>query len=295
MKFDELLRVASIPIAPTNHKHARYGWVQFDCPYCGRGSRRYHMGYNTGGRYVNCWRCGRRDLADVISLLLNISIGQAKRHIVDLPVLRARRTFETRGTLHPPTGTAPLHPAHCAYLRDRGFDPEGLVRLWGIRGTSITARLPWRIYIPIYLDGEEVSWTTRAIAPEVERRYVGAGKHEEAVPAKSLLYGMDYARHAIIIHEGPTDVWATGPGAVATMGQDYSRAQVEWMARYLVRATCFDNVPDAQRRARRLADLLAVFPGETMNIVLSGKDAATSPRSEIQRMRREVLGDVDGL
>jgi hypothetical protein len=194
------------------------------------------------------------------------------------------------GTLVIPTGIKKLQSAHKFYLENRGFDWEEIERVWKIWGISIASRLSWRIWIPIHYHGEIVSWTTRSISynPKVTR-YVSAGENEEAMPHKDLLYGEDFARHAIIVNEGPFNAWRIGPGAVATFGSGYSIKQLERIAKYPVRAICFDNEPEAQKRARKLVNDLSVFPGETYNVILDKKDAADESKENISRLRREIL------
>src|SRR3972149_755113 len=41
------------------HKHVRQGFIGLDCPWCGPGSHRYHLGINLAHRYAVCWRGGR--------------------------------------------------------------------------------------------------------------------------------------------------------------------------------------------------------------------------------------------
>ncbi len=178
--------------------------------------------------------------------------------------------------------TGPLLKAHRAYLRGRGFDPEQIEAVWGIGGIGVASRLAWRLFIPVHLGGEVVSWTTRAIGDDPVR-YVSARPEEEALPIHSLLYGEDYLRYAVVVCEGPTDAWRIGPGAVALMGVKYTQAQVVRIARYPRRIICFD--PDAQERSRALASELAPFPGETLVVVPGAKDIAESSPDDIEEVR----------
>ena len=110
------------------------------------------------------------------------------------------------------------------------------------------------------------------------------------MPHKSVLYGADHARHAVVVCEGPIDCWAIGPGAVATLGTAYTQAQALALARYPVRAVCYDAEPDAQRRAARLCQTLAAFDGTTVNVVLeTGKDAAAASKAEVAELRKRYL------
>jgi hypothetical protein len=112
---------------------------------------------------------------------------------------------------------------------------------------------------------------------------------EESVNHKDLLYGEHYCRNAIIIHEGPTDVWRTGPGAVAILGLNCSSAQLDRMAQYPVRAIWFDNEPAAQQRAADLYRRLSALDGETALVRTDSEDPATSSDEDVCSIRKEFL------
>lgn len=287
----DILDENGITYVGEGHHHARPGWVQVDCPFCGPGSGKYHLGLSLTTGAASCWRCGRQSTSRVLALLSGRPAAalraQLEGAVLDTPEVRPA------GTYKPPKGVGPLLPAHAAYARRRGFDAAILAQLWGVGGLGQTGRLAWRLFIPIHHHGKTVSWTTRAIKQDAKQRWVSAGHEQESVPHKSILYGADFARHAIIIHEGPTDVWATGPGAVATCGTGFTESQLRAMSRYAVRVVCFDGEPAAQRRARELANMLAPFPGTTNNVELeTGKDPAEADPAEIAELRSTFLGDL---
>jgi hypothetical protein len=199
------------------------------------------------------------------------------------------RDERPRGKLVIPKGVGPMLPAHRNYLKGRGLDPDAVARLWGVQGIGMAPRLAWRLWIPIHRHGKTVSWTTRALY-DSKLRYLNAKPDEEALPAKSLLYGADLARHAVAVQEGPLDAWAVGPGAVATLGVGHTKEQVLEMAKFPVRVIVFDAEPEAQRRARRLAADLSCFPGVTHNVTWeSGKDASRCDPAEVAEFRRRFL------
>ncbi len=203
--------------------------------------------------------------------------------VTDSTIERPQRT-----NLVLPKGIGDLLRPHRDYLRGRGFKVKTLEKLWGLRGIGVASRLSWRIWIPIHFQGEIVSWTTRGLHDE-GTRYVSASVEEESLNHKEILYGEDYCRHSCIVHEGLTDVWATGPGATATFGTSFTRAQVLRISRFPIRAICFDNEPDAQHRAEDLCDQLMHFHGETFNVVLDAKDAGSSKKKELKELRRRFL------
>ncbi len=106
------------------------------------------------------------------------------------------------------------------------------------------------------------------------------------MPLKSLLFAMDLARHAVIVVEGPFDAMRIGPGAVATMGINYSQAQVNLIAAFPVRYVAADNEPNAQRMAVKLCQELEVFAGKTERICVDAKDPGSASDKELRLLRR---------
>jgi len=289
MKFQDILTEYNIPIAPEGHHHCRPNWIQIDCPFCGKDSQKWHLGYSVENNFFNCWRCGSHNIITTLVEITNKRYYQIKQMLDGLDIPRIKRE-KSKGRLILPRGIKKLRSAHIKYLRSRGFDWQKLEQLWGIQGIGVASKLSWRIFIPIIYHSQIVSWTTRSVlGNKYVSRYISAGEKEESIPHHELLYGEDFARGAIIVNEGVTNAWRIGPGAVATFGVGYSQKQLEHISRYLIRAICFDNEPEAQKRARKLVNDLSVFPGDTFNVVLDEKDAAEESNENIKRLRKEIL------
>ena len=284
----DILVEHNIPLAPEGHHHVRPGWIGLDCPYCGRGTQKWHLGITEDGRAANCWRCGRLWSTEVLHVLTNLPWRNCHELLGDVSPFKP--TERPAGKLIIPQGVGPLLSCHRSYLSGRGFDPEKMKKLWGLGGIGLEAKLAWRLFIPIFHNGRIVSWTTRGIGDK-GRRYINARPDEEETPAKAILYGCDYARHAVIVVEGPTDVWRIGPGAVATMGLAYSKRQVAEMAKFPVRVVCFDSEPIAQKQAAKLCGELSAFPGKTVRVEVCGKDPGETSAKEIRKLRRLFLGE----
>lgn len=290
MSLHDVLRELGIREAPEGHHHGTRGRIQIDCPYCSRDERRWRMGLHETRLTASCWVCGRHRLVDTLAEASGSTWRAVKACFIAEGLEVAPQVRETRtGRLVLPSGLCKLQSAHKEYLRGRGFNPKELVRRWEIQGIGIASRLSWRIFIPVFLDKRIVSWTTRAITDKVRKRYHSAAEEEESYPGKFLLYGEQYAGLGITIHEGPTDVWAVGPGAVGVLGLEITAQQIARMAKYPLRAVCFDNEPEAQRRAEALCRELSMHPGETHNVILDAKDAATAKKKEIALLRRSYL------
>lgn len=264
-----------------DHHHCTPGFVQVDCPWCSPHSGRFRLGLALNGRAAVCWTCGKQRLGEALALLTGRGVGEC------LSALEfddyAAPEERPPGRLVIPDGVGPLRAVHRHYLESRGFDPDEVASVWGVQGIGLAPRLAWRLWIPIHLGDRVVSWTTRAPADAAARRYVNAPAAEEAVPAKTLLYGEQYAGHAVVVHEGPTDVWRTGPGAVATMGLTVTNSQLLRISRHPVRYIALDA--SAAREAEELCRKLQAFPGKTCLVQIASKDAGCATPEETRELR----------
>jgi hypothetical protein len=288
MTLADVLSELGVPFMPAGHHHIRPGWTGVDCPRCSPRSSRWRLGISDSGRGAHCWQCGRLNAFDVLCELSNAPRKRVSELLRSLSGnIPTAEPEARRGRLVLPAA-GPLLKPHRDYLSTRGFDPDEIGEKYGVRGIGMASKLGWRLLLPVTLRGEVVSWTTRSLRKD-GLRYISASPEQESVPLKSLLYGEDHVGHAVIVVEGPIDVWAIGDGAVCTFGTAYTPEQAARISKYARRVVCFDGEPAAQRQARRLCRELRCFPGETVNVTLSGKDAAESSRKEIQELRRMSL------
>jgi hypothetical protein len=271
-----------------SHHHASPGWVQICCPFCGEDNFKRGISLNYGN--TNCWSCGAAPLASVLCEASKESYSKIKALLQGVGWDRnLDEGYVKRGRLVLPLGIGELQEPHLKYLRGRGFDPDVLVRLWGIQGMGMDGEYPWSLFIPICYRGKMVSWTTRSLSKK-GRRYITAKSTEEAYPAKDILFGWDYVRHAAILCEGPFDAMRIGPGAVACFGTSYTAEQIALFARVPIRIICFDTEDIAQEKAREILWTMAALPGETINVVLeSGKDPGSADEEELKEIRRRYL------
>lgn len=274
-----------------SHRHVRYGWTGVQCPWCRTSV--WHMGIRESDGYTTCWRCGRHKLIDLLSELTRLPAEKLYEVVRDVRSfsdrLAYRKTVERSDRVILPKGRGPLVKPHKAYLIKRGFDPRAIESSWNIQGIGIHARLCWRLFIPITIRNEVVSWTTRSVGDH-PLRYISARPDEESVPHTDVLYGADKAHHTVFVSEGPLDCWAIGSGGTAVLGLNVSEVQIKEIGAFPVRVICFDNSKDAQRRADKLAERLCLFPGDTHVVVLeSGEDPADAELAEIDELRKCYL------
>jgi len=272
-----------------SHRHVRAGWIGIDCPRCGQGTGKFHAGIELSTGRAACWKCGGFNSMKLLAEAAGIDWNAVQKTGISFlsGVDAPRIDFKPGRGLEYPKGLTSLQKPHRAYLKRRGFDPDSIETLWGIQSTGPLSSLAWRIWIPIELGGRVVSWTTRAIG-ERNPKYLSASPEQELVNHKTVLYGEDLAGHALLVVEGPTDVWAVGPGAVATLGLKVTPQQIERMGNHPMRAICFDS--DARRQAEALADVLQQYPGETHVVQLeTGDDLADADEDEIGEIRKAFL------
>ena len=270
----------------SSHRHVREGWLGLDCPWCGSEGK-FHLGVHLGTLRSSCWRCGRHDLGEALSLVARMPIGKARRAIRDFSkhTRTVAETFQRPGKLLTPIGLQSLLEPHRKWLRSRELDPDSMERLWGLQGIGLSGRLSWRIWAPVYMNGEMVSWTTRTIGNGASR-WLHARPDEEVFPIKSLLYGWDYVRGSIMVVEGPSDVWRIGPGAIALFGMVPTTSQIRMLCSVPRRIICFDHEWRAQQAARRLAEQLRLFPGETLVVELKSPDPGSTTDEEVIELRK---------
>lgn len=285
MTITDLLRDRGISFLEGNHRHARPGWVQIDCPWCGQQSQKYHLGYNLALKYWNCWRCGGKHPVQVL-IKLGLAREEAEEAFRSADPEFVFKRERSRLSLKEPKGRGPLLPQHRAYLRERGYDADEMEKIWQLEGIGLHPRLQWRIYIPITQKGVRVSWTSRSISLSAKQRYISASADEEVVNHKDVVFGLDYVKASVVICEGPFDAMKIGPGATALFGTTFSTAQVNQLIQIPYRYVCFDNSPTAQMKARDLARQLSIFEGETSTLELEVKDPGELSKSEIRKLRR---------
>ncbi len=290
MTLEDLLRSAGVPIAPEGHHHVRPGWVGFDCPTCSPGWLKFRCGYNTRTGRVHCWQCGRMDPVRTLAALTHRPYDEIKTLLATNTYLE-HVEYVHAGTYVAPYGLCDLGEMHRDYLARRGFNPDEIIDRWHVRSFTETAGYhhKYRIFIPFEHEREVVSYTARSVAENETVRYVNAHTLSESIPMKHLLYGEDYCTHAVIVCEGPTDVWRIGPGAVATMGLSITPQQIARIARYPTRVLCFDNEPRAQKRATELAMMLRARPGRTFVVNLNAKDPGSAGEEEVKELRTRFL------
>jgi len=303
MDIEGLLRACNIDyVSYGQHHHVTEGWVNIHCPFCS-GSRNYHLGINLEKGNCYCWRCGSHKLSEVLQEVLKISYKEANRLITKyraggprIAQEEANRKVKIKPLRLPPN-IVPLQKNHRYYLIKRKFDPDVIAQLWGVQGIGPASILDGidfsnRLFIPVYWDGELVSFQARAISNK-EPKYLFCPKDRQLVNPKDIIYGNPdgWADGVGICVEGVTDVWRLGKKAFATFGIDYRRPQIRCMAKIFKKVfVMFDGGEvQAQKKAKRLVDELSALGVDAYQVVLKEGDPGELSQEEANRLVKDLL------
>lgn len=300
MDIQRLLRDYGVNFITEGNKHCTKGWVNIHCPFC-PGSQDYHLGIHGDGKGAHCWRCGSHQITQVLSKVLRVSPKQIPDIMQKYNIrITHRKKAEPKISIFPlkmPQPNASLTKPYKEYLRKRGFDPDKLELDWGLKQSGPVSFLDGisyshRILIPIYWDGEMVSFQARDITDKSKMKYLACPKRREKVHHKNILYGKQEKWgkfNGLIIVEGATDVWRLGPSAVATFGIEFKIEQVLQLAKLHDRFfVIFDEEPQAQRQARKLATKLKAL-GKEVHIKKIEGDPGSMKQKEANYLVKQLI------
>lgn len=296
MNLQELYNDFGIITSTESDKHYRDGWINTSCPFC-KGSEGFHLGFNTSGNYFSCYRCGYNPTIKTLMALLKLPLYEIKKllqsykgsSLIKTPNIKVRRkAFKTPSYLKP---IAEL-PINSKYLKNRGFDPFLLENKYQIKGTSHFSSLDkidyrFRIFIPIFFEGQLVSWQTRDITDLSNVKYLSCPLKRELTPHKEILYQFPNTNY-IVLCEGVFDVWKiemAGFPSTCCFGIEYKLYQLKWIMRYKKIIIFFDSEPQAQKKALELQRRLEFMGKEIINICPpKGEDAGSLTIKKIKRL-----------
>lgn len=299
MDITRLFQDFSIETAGEGHKHNRPGWTNIECPFCTGTHAGYHLGWNIHGEYFFCWRCGWKPPVKTISTLLKIPYTQAENILDQYSVNKTKvKTIEKgKKEFKLPSRLKPINKRVRRYLKERGFRPRTIEKLWKIKMTEHISKLDYydyrfRIFIPYFWNNQIVTFDTRDYTEKAEDKYKACPKEREIFERKNILYGnQEFWGDVGICVEGPTDVWNFGPYSFAVSGIQFTTNQVRLIAQIFKRVwIVFDAEQEAQRQANKLMKELRFRGVECDNIVLeAGMDPGNMPRKQAKELVNKLL------
>ena len=199
----------------TEGKNVSKGWINVQCPFCDDESN--HLGLSVTDLTASCWKCGKKNIINVIKTVCDISYKEAKGLFDNLESseIEYRKTksdglridtkvFENNFVMIPEGATKILPKLHRDYLRKRRFNYRLIQRKYKIQAVYTTGDYSFRIIIPIYKNNQLVSFTSRDVTKYADLRYRHASQEECILRPKDLIYGYgerpwNVVRTAVII------------------------------------------------------------------------------------------------
>jgi hypothetical protein len=281
------------------------------CPFCTRNGltadRKFKLWINPGQGVYRCWRCNTR--GQVTDLFGDIA------RLVQNPFSQTRVTQLTQVETMPGMiiSLADLdedHPAY-RYMRGRGFDPVAMGKFYGLSYCyegrmfghgSFQFNTFNTLIFPIWMRGQVVGWQARLLYnPDTltdsecaAMQYPRDEDGEYCRPPKyftspglekgRVLYNYDVAvkSQVVVITEGPTDVLATGPCAVGTLGKGVSDEQIRMIKNQWDVIVILLDPGDADKESYALYTALSETVPNTVAVKLEGySDPGSAPTAEI--------------
>lgn len=269
-------------------KNVSDGWVGLSCPFCGDKSD--HLGYNVGGSYFYCWKCGGHSVFNTIKRLLKVSDSDTFKVIRDFTkeyVLKQPKKEQVKGAKHVEIPKTPLSERERNYIEKRGFDSFALEKDYGIVGGGIAGRWKFRVVIPIRQNNICVSLQGRAISPKIEPRYLFLPEEESIIPAKHCIFNLDNCSDRIVLVEGVFSVFRFGKDFGSTFGAKLTNEQLAILSQFSSVTFFFDNDEAGKRGADTYGSTLASL-GINVESIMIKDDIDSLPEDEVWAIRKEL-------
>lgn len=282
-------------------KNVGTGWIGLsECPFCGAGG--YHFGVNIQSKGFSCWVCGENKggLPRLIRSILNIS----KREVG--PIIQKYGAeildFELRETgsrVILPNNVEPLKKRAKSYLKKRNFDDltineydlqeTGIYSLLKIPEKQIEQNFKFRIFIPITMNGELVSFTARDYTEEQSPKYQHPVLEAVRIPPSSCLYNIDSVKKRAVVLEGPTDVWRMGQATTSIQGKILTKEQIRMLAEKRLERLVILFDENAEEQAALAANQLRGLADDIRIARLDHGDPGELTTIEAIKIKRELL------
>lgn len=279
-------------------KDVHSGWIAIQCPFPNCNDKIKHGGFNLKSGGYKCLRCGANSSIDALSILLKLNKSDIKKIIkkyYNSQNIYIKEPFKKNIQISFPEGTNQLQNSHINYLVGRNFDPFDIQEKWGpLYGTTNYGLYRFRLIVPIYINGDIISYQGRDITNKQKERYKACPKDNEIIHHKDILYGLDQSfDKSVVVVEGITDVWRLSHGSVSTFGTSFTHSQVRILTNNFDNIfILFDNEPLAKEKAQELAFEIK-FLNKTKNVYiekLSGvKDPGELSDSEAKYIMKQIF------
>lgn len=216
-------------------KNVKRGNMTIHCPFCGADDRGMHLGINLDDGAFSCWRDHThrgRNTSRLIAILLDISIARA-RTLLGFEIFdqeeynKTLQSLMNGGSLIPikklggvdhlslppffrTIDNSGLRKRFYHYLENRGLkNINYLIKRYDLRSCFVD-EFTNRIIIPVYINNELMTWTSRSIDKEAKLKYRDLSIDESVRHCKFCLLDYDNIKEGgevLYIVEGPFDAF----------------------------------------------------------------------------------------
>jgi transposase-like protein len=269
------------------------GYIVVPCPFCRSSHEKYHGAIHIQYNHYKCWKCSGHSLYDFIKNITgqNWFLLQKQYAMTYIDKYPTAKTTETPKELVLPEYTGEMNDRARQYLIKRNYDPNKLIEQYSLQSTNHLGKYKFRIIIPVFFQGEMVSYTTRDYTNMAKLRYDSCPKDLELINHKDIVFGYDNVptSHVIVV-EGPFDVFRMGENAVATFGIGFTMAQVNTLASFEKVTIIYDKGKEEEKQANKLGGLLDGLGVEADIFALKDtKDPGSLPQNEADSLVREII------
>lgn len=274
----------------TEGKNCAPGWINIQCPF---HLDTNHGGFNIRTGLYNCWKCGKSSIENVIQELLDINYYEAKNIKEEYEDSMIYKNQLNKEKLIPKNIELPggsLQKMHIKYLRKRNFNPEYLVKKYGIKGTNFTGKFKYRIIIPIYYKYRLVSYQGRDVTDKQRLRYKALSKEESGFDLGTILYGIDDCKKDYIgIVEGAFDRFRMGDDFVSCLTSNLTDKQIKLLSGFKKVYFLFDPEKEAYMKAKKVSRQLCSLGVKSYIVSLDdNRDPADLTDEEAKDIRKEI-------
>lgn len=276
-------------------------WIGTSCLWCDDPSN--HLGINLDSRGISCWICGQK--GTIIKLIMKVdrcsfrdvlntikSFSNRRRHIKQLPPKEQALSSDLSIILQESQSQNELLDLHRQFLQSRNFNPDYIFDKYKLMCCGPIGRWNLRLIIPFYQSNRIVTLTTRDVTNKSKEPYRHLSIEESIIPIKDTLYNLETLEDTGIIVESVTDVWRIGDGCVATMGIQFTTAQVRLLCKLQRAFVLFDAEDKAQAMADKLCFNLSTVVPIVERIELESGDPADLSDENAKQLRKEIFGRI---
>lgn len=228
-------------------------YYRVDCPFCNDDRQRLWINHCfgttseiTGSTRYYLAHCYNEDcLADFANrqqleeMVFGLVPRGLRNHRAPVPVIEETATVkptEFPGEVVALSDLPLTHPA-IDYLRSRRVNLKELDRDFDVRVCTKCEKYRHcvgRIITPVFFDDMLVGWQARYVGDDWAKRNAPKYFTMPGMPKRLILYNFDQARKSrvLVVHEGVTDVWATGKRATAVFGKTITVGQERLLSQW---------------------------------------------------------------